>query len=175
MARLPREDVPGAIHHVTARGNRKQLIYLNDEDRELYLLLLAQTVKRYRWSCLAYCLMGNHVHLLIETPDGGLGRGMQMLHGLYAETFNKRHEHSGHLFQGRYGAKRIETDAQMWVTARYIVMNPVAAGLCARPGEWVWSSHAATVGDVAAPKWLDVARLRGYFSTWGDRYEAFVR
>jgi putative transposase len=175
MARKPREDVPGVVHHVTARGNRQQLIYLNDEDRELYLMLLGQAVKRYRWCCLAYCLMDNHVHLLIETPDGGLGRGMQLLHGLYAETFNKRHGRSGHLFQGRYGAKRIESDEQLWVTARYIAMNPVEAGLCGEPEAWVWSSHAALVGAAAAPAWLDVARLRGYFSTWGSRYEAFVR
>jgi putative transposase len=175
MPRLPREDFPGVMHHVTARGNRKQLIYLNDEDRELYLLLLGQVVKRHRWLCLAYCLMDNHVHLLIETPEGGLGRGMQTLHGLYAETFNKRHGRSGHLFQGRYGAVRIESDEQLWVTARYIAMNPVEAGLCAEPGGWAWSSHAATVGACAAPAWLDVARLRGYFGTWGGRYEEVVR
>lgn len=179
MPRLPREDVPGAVHHVTARGNRKQLIFLNDEDRELYLLLLSQAVKRYRWLCLAYCLMDNHVHLLIEAPDGGLGRGMQRLHGFYAETFNKRHGRSGHLFQGRYGAVRIESEEQMWVTARYIARNPVEAGVCAEPDSWAWSSHAATVGACAAPAWLGVDRLLGYFGTRGgvprDRYEAFVR
>jgi REP element-mobilizing transposase RayT len=175
MPRKPREDVPGAVHHVTARGNRRQIIYLDAEDRETYLDLLGEVIVLRRWLCLAYCLMDNHVHLLIETPEGGLGRGMQLLHGLYADTFNKRHGRSGHLFQGRYGAERIKTDAQLWVTARYIARNPVEAGLCAEPGGWVWSSHAATVGARAAPAWLDVARLRGYFGTWGGRYEDFVR
>jgi REP-associated tyrosine transposase len=178
MPRLPREDVPGVIHHVTARGNRKQLIFLNDEDRELYLLLLAQAVKRFRWLCLAYCLMDNHVHLLIETPEGGLGRGMQLLHGLYAETFNKRHGRSGHLFQGRYGAVRVETEEQMLVTARYIARNPVEAGLCAEPDAWRWSSHAAVIGARAVPAWLDVQRLLGYFGTRGgvprSQYVEFV-
>ena len=151
------------------------LIYRDDDDRRLYLTTLRLAVARAKWHCLAYCLMDNHVHLLIETPHAGLGRGMQWLHGLYADTFNKRHGRSGHVFQGRYGAKRIKTDAQLWVTARYIARNPVEAGLCAEPGGWVWSSHAATVGACAAPAWLDVARLRGYFSTWGGRYEEIVR
>ncbi|HEX5617930.1 MAG TPA: transposase [Solirubrobacteraceae bacterium] len=175
MPRKPREDVPGAVHHVTARGNRKQEIFLGAEDRETYLDLLGEVVALQRWLCLAYCLMANHVHLLIETPEGGLGRGMQLLHGLYADTFNKRHGKSGHLFQGRYGAVRVETDEQLWVTARYIAMNPVEAGLCETPGAWRWSSHAATVGARAAPPWLDVERLRGYFGTWGAAYEAVVR
>src|SRR5215207_1121344 len=104
MPRKPREDVPGAVHHVTARGNRKQEIFLDADDRATYLFLLGEVVMLRRWLCLAYCLMDNHVHLLIETPEGGLGRGMQTLHGLYAETFNKRHGRSGHLFQGRYGS-----------------------------------------------------------------------
>ena len=175
MPRKPREDVPGAVHHVTARGNRKQEIFLDVDDRATYLLLLGEVVVLRRWLCLAYCLMANHVHLLIETPEGGLGRGMQLLHGLYAETFNKRHGRSGHLFQGRYGSVRVESDEQLWVTARYIVMNPVEAGLCATAAAWPWSSHAATVGACAAPAWLDVGRLRSYFGTWGGRYEEFVR
>ena len=167
------------IHHVTARGNRRQLIYLDDLDREIYLLLLGQAVKRHQWACLAYCLMDNHVHLLIETPEAGLALGVQRMHGLYADTFNKRHGRSGHLFQGRYGAKRIESDEQLWVTARYIARNPVEAGLCGEPGAWVWSSHAAVLGAARPPAWLDVARLLGYFGINGGAplavYEAFIR
>jgi REP element-mobilizing transposase RayT len=175
MPRKPRDDVAGLVHHVTARGNRKQAIFFDDLDREIYLLLLGQAVRKQRWVCLAYCLMGNHVHLLIETPEAGLARGVQRMHGLYADTFNKRHGRSGHLFQGRYGSVRVESDEQLWVTARYIAMNPVEAGLCATAAAWPWSSHAATVGVCAAPAWLDVGRLRGYFGTWGGRYEEFVR
>src|SRR5688500_19582214 len=115
--------------------------------------------------------MENHVHLLVETPHANLAEGMRWVHGVYGREFNARHGRSGHLFQGRYGAVRIETDEQLWVTARYIAMNPVEAGMCVEPAAWAWSSHAATVGACAAPAWLDVARLRGYFGTWGGRYE----
>jgi REP-associated tyrosine transposase len=165
------------VHHVTARGNRQQLIYLDEQDRRIYLFLLARAVKRYGWLCLAYCLMDNHVHLLIETPEGDLGRGMQLIQGLYAETFNRRHNRSGHLFQGRYGAVRIETEEQLLVTARYIALNPVEARLCADPAHWPWSSHAALVGgDV--PPWLAVDRLLAYFATRGGepraRYFDFI-
>jgi putative transposase len=178
MPRKPREDEPGAVHHVSARGNRRQAIYLDDRDRKLYLSLLGQVIARQRWRCLAYCLMDNHVHLLVETPDGGLGVGMQRLHGLYAHTFNKRHKRSGHLFQGRFGATRVKTDEQLLHTARYIAMNPVEAGMCAAPRDWPWSSHAAVVGG-SAPAWLDAGRLLGYFGAWGGepraRYDGFVR
>jgi putative transposase len=175
MPRGPREELEGAVWHVYARGNRQQETFLGDDDRRLYLKLLGRTVKWQRWLCLAYCLMDNHVHLLLETPETNLGAGIQRLHGTYAQAFNKRHGRSGHLFQGRYGAKRIETDEQLWVTARYIARNPVEAGLCAAPVGGAWTTHAATVGACAAPVWLDVARLRGYFGTWGGTYEAFVR
>jgi putative transposase len=175
MPRGPREESEGAIWHVFARGNRQQETFVDDDDRALYLKLLGRTVTWQRWLCLAYCLMDNHVHLLLETPQANLGSGVQRLHGRYAQAFNKRHGRSGHLFQGRYGSVRVESDEQLWVTARYIAMNPVEAGLCGEPEAWVWSSHAALVGAAAAPAWLDVARLRGYFSTWGSRYEAFVR
>ena len=103
--------------------------------------------------------MDNHVHLLLETPQTNLGAGMQRLHGVYAQTHNKRHGRSGHVFQGRFGANRVTTDAQLWVTARYIARNPVEAGLCARPEEWQWSSHASILAN-AAPPWLDRERLR---------------
>jgi len=175
MPRGPRGEVEGAIWHVYARGNRQQETFLDDDDRRLYLGLLGKTVRWQRWLCLAYCLMDNHLHLLLETPEPNLGSGMQRLQSTYAQAFNKRHGRSGHLFQGRYGAVRIDSDEQLWVTARYIAMNPVQAGLCKEPGAWVWSSHAATVGAAAGPVWLDVARLRGYFGIWGGRYEEFVR
>jgi putative transposase len=165
--------------HVFARGNRRQDIFLDDRDRDLYLSLLGQVVARQRWRCLAYCLMGNHVHLLIETPEPNLAAGMQRLHSLYAQTYNKRHGSCGHVFQGRFGANRVKTDEQLLMAARYIAMNPVEAGLCDDPGDWVWSSHAAVLGGAAAPEWLDVARLRAYLAAWGgdgrDRYDALVR
>ena len=163
--------------HVFARGNNRQRIFRDVEDRDLYLLLLGQVVRRQGWLCLSYCLMHNHIHLLVETPEPNLGVGMQRLHGLYAQTFNKRHDRCGHVFQGRYGDKRIRTDEQLVTTARYIAVNPVDAGLCRGPAEWRWSSHSAVVRG-GGPAWLDVERLLGFFGLWGGepraRYEEFV-
>lgn len=164
--------------HVFARGNGRQDIFRGDADRRLYLLLLGQVVVRQRWSCLAYCLMDNHVHLLIETPEPNLASGMQRLHSLYAQTFNKRYGGCGHVFQGRFGAMRVKTDEQLLTVARYIALNPVEAGLCGRPGDWAWSSHAAVIGG-GGPEWLDVQRLLSYLRMWGGeprrRYAEFVQ
>jgi REP-associated tyrosine transposase len=167
MARPPREELAGAIHHVYARGNAKGLIYLDDVDRERYLVLLGKAVVRQRWRCLAYCLMDNHVHLLIETPAPNLGRGMQWLHGLYASAFNGRHSRAGHLFQGRFGAVRVKSDAQLLMLARYIARNPVEGGLCDEPDEWPWSSHGTALADTGGPAWLDTPRLLDFFGAGG--------
>jgi putative transposase len=166
MARNPREEAPGAVQHAYARGNRQQRIYLDDEDRWMYLALLGGVIKRSRWRCLSFCLMDNHVHLLVETPAAGLGTGMQRLHGLYAQWFNRRHRRSGHLFQGRFGSVQMASDAQLLETARYIARNPVEAGLCRDAADWPWSSHRAAVRD-AAPVWLDTGRLLEYFGADG--------
>ena len=158
MPRKPREEVVDGIFHIYARGNDRRVVYRDDGDRRMYLRLLARTVKHRHWRALAYCLMSNHVHLLIETPRPNLGAGMRWLHGLYARQFNDRHGRSGHVFQGRYGAVGVERDEQLWATAAYIAMNPVEAGLCDAPEKWPWSSHAVTVGG-GGPRWLDVDRL----------------
>ena len=171
MPRMPRQELAGAVHHVYARGNRQQVIYRDDLDRRRYLLLLAQVVVRQGWLCLAYCLMDNHVHLLIETPEPNLGAGMRRAHGLYAQSFNRRHRATGHLFQGRFGSVMQTNDAQLLVTARYIVRNPVASGLCDEPEDWPWSSHTA-----ATSPWLHTDRLHQFFSpTGGSGSEAATR
>ena len=160
-----------------ARGNGKQAIYLDDDDRRTYLRMLGAVVTKHSWCCLAYCLMENHVHLLLETPRANLGVGMQWLHGLYAQTFNERHGRSGHLFQGRYGSVRVKTDAQLWMLARYLAVNPVKAELSGRPADWPWSSHGALVGS-RLPRWLDHSRLLQYFAAAGgdpaERYSAMI-
>ena len=156
----------GGIFHVYARGNAKQAVYLDDVDRLTYLRLLGTTVTKRSWRCLAYCLMENHVHLLVETPNANLAVGMQWLHGIYARTFNERHGRVGHLFQGRYGAERIKTDRQLWAVLRYIGLNPVEAGLCERPGDWRWGSYAAM--RTAAPAWLDINRVYAFLAAAGD-------
>jgi putative transposase len=167
MPRRPREELAGAIHHVYARGNAKQAIYLDDADRERYLTILGRAVDRHRWRCLSYCLMNNHVHLLVETQAPNLGRGVQWAHGLYAQAFNQRHRRAGHLFQGRFGAVRVKSDAQLLMVARYIARNPVEGGLCGEPDEWPWSSHATTLDDNHAPAWLDTPRLLDFFGASG--------
>jgi REP-associated tyrosine transposase len=118
------------------------------------------------------------MHLLVETPQANLGRGMQLLHGQYGRRHNDRHARSGHIFGGRYGCTRVTSDEQLWWTAAYVVRNPVKAGLCRTPEDWRWSSHSAAIGLRPAPSWLDVDRLRSYFGSAGpgpgDRYRDFV-
>lgn len=163
MARQLRTDEPGAIHHVYARGNRAQAVFADDVDRNRYLRLLARTIEDLRWACLAYCLMTNHLHLLIETPQANLAVGMRRLHGDYALSFNKRHRSFGHLFQGRYGAVRVKDDAQLITVVRYLDRNAAEAGIVRRPEDWPWSSSAALRG-ATAPPWLALARLRSLIS-----------
>ena len=163
------------MHHVFARGNWRQLVFLDDRDRRLYLRLLAHVTDRQGWRCLAYCLMSNHVHLVLETPRPNLGDGMRRLHGDYARAFNDRHGRAGHLFQGRYGSNRIDGDAHLWTTIRYVARNPVKAGLCDDPRTYAWSSYGATVRGTA-PAWLDVDRLVELFGggPTTDRFADFV-
>ena len=167
MPRKPREEVAGGIQHVYARGNNKALLFHDNIDREGYLWLLGKVVVRQEWRCLSYCLMDNHMHLLVETPEPNLGNGMQRLHGDFGRGFNRRHARSGHVFQGRYGSKLVRNDEQLWTVAGYIAANPVEAGLCATPQEWPWSSHACAVGALPAPAWLDLERLYERFESWG--------
>jgi putative transposase len=166
MARKPRIEEADGVHHVFARGNGRQRIYLDDVDRLSYLALLARVVGWKRWRCLAFCLMDNHLHLLIETPLPNLGAGMQWLHGLYALRFNRRHARTGHVFEGRFGSVLMKDDVQLWTTAAYIARNPVTAGLCARPIDWLWSSHRAIAGRAAIP-WVDHERLLEYYDALG--------
>jgi putative transposase len=164
MPRKPREDVEPGIFHVFARGFGRLPIFRDRTDRELYLRLLGETVAAFNWRCLGFCLMDNHVHLIVGVEDANLGAGMQQLHGRYAQAFNRRHGRLGHLFQGRYGAVRIETDEQMIAAVNYVVKNPVEAGLCRRPEDWSWSSHAAVLhGD--GPPWLDADGLLAWFAS----------
>lgn len=178
MPRQLRAEQAGGIHHVTARGVARQLIFADDVDRRLYLAMLGRATRFWSWRCLSYCLMGNHVHLLIETPKPNLGRGVQRLHSGYARAFNDRHKRSGHLFQGRFHSELVTTDAQLWATVRYVVANPVEAGLCAEPRDWEWSSHAGVL-DGTSPPWLATERLWTYLAAFGgdpvERYAALVK
>jgi putative transposase len=158
VPRRQRQEEAGAIHHVFARGNRAEDVFWDAADRRLYLRLLARAVRLQGWRCLSYCLMTNHLHLLLETPEPNLGLGMRGLHGDYALEFNKRHGLSGHVFQGRFGAVRVKDDAHLLTVIRYIDRNPTEAGLAARPEEWPWCSARALRGG-HRDHWLATDRL----------------
>jgi putative transposase len=161
MARAPRIEVENGIYHVVARGNERKAIYRDSADRERFLEILSLTVERYRWLALAYCLMSNHYHLLVETPRANLSAGMRQLNGVYAQAFNRRHRRSGHLFQGRYAARLVQADEHLLSVVRYIIRNPLRARVCSRLDDWPWSSHAATTG-ARPPGFLATARLLSF-------------
>jgi putative transposase len=146
MARPLRIEYPGAVYHVTSRGNEKKPVFRDDQDRTNFLNTIQHVIKRYHWICHAYCLMDNHYHLLIETPDGNLALGMRQLNGVYTQLFNKRHARVGHLFQGRYKAILIQKDTHLLEVCRYVVLNPVRAKMVQAPEQWSWSSYQATAG-----------------------------
>lgn len=157
MARPLRIEFAGALYHVTSRGNERRPIFRSDRDRRTFLSLLEQAAKRFRWSVTAFVLMTNHFHLVSQTPDPNLSRGMQWLNGTYAAWFNHRHQRAGHLFQGRFHAFLVEKEAYFAEVLRYVVLNPVRAKMVERPEDYRWSSYRATAGLEAAPAWLDVA------------------
>ena len=146
MSRPLRLEFAGALYHVTSRGNEKKPIYLNDSDFESFLALLAEVCHRFNWVIHAYCLMTNHYHILVETPDANLSRGMRHLNGVYTQRFNGKHNRVGHLFQGRYKAILVDKDRYFLQLSRYVVLNPVRAHMVDKPEDWRWSSYLATVG-----------------------------
>ena len=154
MARPLRIEYPGAVYHVTSRGNAREDIFRDATDRQRFLDTLGDTVDRFGWLCHAYCLMGNHYHLLVETPEGDLSRGMRQLNGVYTQGFNRRHQRVGHVFQGRYTAILVERQSHLLALARYVVLNPVRAGLVRAAGDYAWSSYRATLGRVPPPAFL---------------------
>jgi putative transposase len=169
MARRQREDFPGAIAHVTARGVEGRMIFVDADDCHRFLGLLRGVVARYAWRWNAYCLMGTHFHLLIRTPEAGLGAGMKLLNGAYAQGYNRRHGRRGHLFEERYHSVTVERESHLLELARYIALNPVRAGLCERPEAWRWSSYAATAGLAPAPPFLALEWLLGAFDEHARR------
>jgi len=163
MARPLRLEFPGAVYHLTARGNARQGIFEDDGDRRRFLDLLSREVQQQGWRCYAYCLMDNHYHLLVETPDGNLAGGMRRLNGAYTQAFNHRHRRVGHLFQGRYKSIVVDKDSYLLELCRYIVLNPVRARMVATVDDWPWSSYPATARAGKRPAWLDVERVWSLF------------
>jgi putative transposase len=162
MAYKHRDESPG-IHHITCRGNNKRSIFEDDDDRNRFLLMVARVARRYGWKLHAYCLMRNHYHLVIEIDERGMSRGFCELHTGYARGYNKRHGRVNHLFGKRYWSDRLDDDASFINTCRYVVRNPVRAGLVGEPAAWRWSSYRATIGLALADVPLSTDELLAAF------------
>lgn len=179
MARPLRLEFPGAIYHVTSRGDRQEAIYEGDADRQQWLGILSKICERYNWRVHAYCLMDNHYHILLETADGNLSKGMRQLNGVYTQYFNRQHNRVGHVFQGRYKAILVEKDSYLLELSRYVVLNPIRAGMIKNIDEWHWSSYLITIGKLQPPDWLEVDWLLSQFGLQRKRakgrYIDFVR
>ena len=178
MSRPIRIEFSGALYHVTSRGDRREAIYEDDADRDHFLAVLGQVATDFNWISHAYCLMTNHYHLVIETPDGNLSKEMRQLNGVYTQYSNRRHQRTGHLFQGRFKAILVDRDNYLLELARYVVLNPVRAGMVREAGEWPWSSYRAMVGGETPPAWLATDGLLAAFSKQRPaavrRYQKFV-
>ena len=146
MSRPLRIEYAEALYHITSRGNARENIYLTDDDRLNFLKILKQVCETYNWICHAYCLMDNHYHLLIETPEGNLSRGMRQLNGVYTQTFNSSNNRVGHVFQGRFKGILVEKQSYLLELCRYIVLNPVRAKMVRDVKKWAWSSYRETAG-----------------------------
>ena len=162
MARPLRIEFPGALYHVTSRGDRREDIFVDDADRARLLAVVAQGMARFDAQVLAYCLMGNHYHFVLHTRQGNLSALMRHLNGVYTQAFNRRHGKVGHLFQGRFKAVLVDREAYLLEVCRYVELNPVRAGMVAQPGDWPWSSYRAHAGRADVPGWLGSAVLWGY-------------
>lgn len=178
MGRQLRIEYPNAYYHVTARGNERKDIFKNDRDRQRFLEYLESAVTRYSAVIHTWCLMRNHYHLLIETPEGNLSQIMQHINGAYTNYYNTKRKRSGHLFQGRYKAILVEADHYALELSRYIHLNPVRVGLVSEPGNYRWSSFQEYIGKRSAPTWLKRDFVLGFFTNYtaqrAEKYRLFV-
>jgi putative transposase len=163
VARKYRVEQLGGIFHVATRAVYERFSFDNADDRWSFLAELGEVITACGWRCKSYCLMGNHYHLILQTPHANLSIGMQLLNGKYAQRFNGRHRRHGHLFGSRFYSVLIETDRHLHAALRYVARNPVEAGLCRGPADWRWSSYRATIGLEPAPRLLDSEGVLGLF------------
>ena len=179
MARPLRLELAGGLYHVTSRGDRREHIYDNDGDREQWLENLGNVCDRYNWRCHAYCLMDNHYHIVIETAEANLSKGMRQLNGVYTQYYNRKHGRVGHVFQGRYKGILVERDEYLLELARYVVLNPIRANMVKNIIDWKWSSYHAMIDKAPVQHWLEIGWIFGQFSkqrkTAIVRYVNFVR
>ena len=165
VARQWRIQEPGGTYHVTSHGTYGRALFVDNDDRGHFAFRLAEVVGRFEWSCLAYCLMGTHYHLVVTTPHMNLDAGMRRLNSQYAQSFNHRHGQYGHLVRDRYYSALIEADGHFLELFRYLALNPVRAGICRHPADWHWSTYAASIGWARVPSFLDLDRVLLLFAT----------
>jgi REP element-mobilizing transposase RayT len=175
MARKPRLVVENGVYHVFSRGNNKERIFWDERDYRALLRLLERAAARFEIVVLSYCLMPNHLHLLVQVPKGNLSEALQFVVGGYSRATNKRR----HLFQNRFGSVHVTSDAQLLGCFRYIALNPVEAGLCDDPEHYRWSSHRALAGLAFPPPFLAAREALAHFGRTPELarngYRAFVR
>ncbi len=171
MARPLRLEFPGALYHITSRGDRRETIFVQDGDRSMFLALFGDVCHRFDWRCHGFCLMSNHYHLVVETTIANLSRGMRQLNGVYTQRFNRCYGHVGHVFQGRYKAIVVDKDQYLLELSRYVVLNPVRVGMVHAAGEWAWSSYRAMIGKARTPYWLATDAVLGML----DRQRSVAR
>jgi putative transposase len=178
MARPLRIEYPGAFYHVLNRGHRQEPIVLDSRDRERFLLDVGRMAELFRVLIHGYCLMTNHYHLILETPEGNLSRAVQWLNVSYATYYNRRHQCAGHLFQGRFKAILVDAGTYLDALSRYVHLNPVRAGLTSRAWDYEWSSCRYFVRAGKGPAWLEVNRILAGFGRTSTlarrRYTAFL-
>lgn len=178
MTRPLRLEFPGALYHVTSRGNRRNPIYLDEADRRAWLDVLALVCERHHCVIHSFCQMTNHYHLLIETVEANLSQSMRQLNGLYTQHFNRRHRLVGHLFQGRYKAILVQKESYLLELSRYIVLNPLRAKMVASLDDWQWSSHRFLLGGDTPPAWLErdwlLSRFGATSTTAVSAYKEFI-
>lgn len=173
MSRPLRLELAGGLYHITSRGDRQEAIYHCDSDRKSWLELFGEVARDFTWRCHAWCQMTNHYHLVIETAEPNLSQGMRQLNGVYTQRINRRYNKVGHVFQGRYKAILVDRESHLLELSRYVVLNPVRAGMTKRPDEWRWSSLRAMLGFEVAPVWMETDWILRHFGD--EQAEARMR
>lgn len=163
MSRPLRIEYENALYHVTSRGNARDDIYIDDDSRLLFMQVIAEVCDLFNWSLHSWCLMDNHYHLLVRTPDANLSKGMRYLNGVYTQRFNKQEKRVGHVFQGRYKAIVVEEQSYLLELSRHIVLNPVRAGMVESAEQYEWSSYQVLIGKKGCPKWFDKKWMLNHF------------
>jgi REP element-mobilizing transposase RayT len=173
MARPHRLLYPGAVYHVWAHVLPDTVLYPTDRDVDIFFALFEDVVERHGWSCLSWCLLDTHYHLLVRTLESDLDAGMKRLNGCYAQGFNRRHGRRGHLFEDRYGGRHVDTDAYLRWVVRYIARNPLEAGVCGDPLDWPLSSLRQTVEQSGLGR-IETCEVLRFFGS-GARLLDYVR